>query len=181
MTLAPLTFAAMSIPPFLDLPSGIQATRLSTKRGDLAALVGAPTGDVRRAPALLVPGIMGSKEDFIAVLAPLAAAGHPVTALDQRGQYESPGTDDQTAYDVLTLRLGEIDGKRALVPIGADIVGRFPWHVRAWLTKPRWRHAPTVIPLPRPFNLDNVSAKVAEDLSAKGSCNHAGHVDDLDA
>jgi len=114
MTLAPLTFAAMSIPPFLDLPSGIQATRLSTKRGDLAALVGAPTGGVRRAPALLVPGIMGSKEDFIAVLAPLAAAGHPVTALDQRGQYESPGTDDQTAYDVAALAEDVVEVASAL-------------------------------------------------------------------
>jgi pimeloyl-ACP methyl ester carboxylesterase len=103
MTSAPLTFDAMSIPPFLDLPSGVLATRLTTKRGDLAALVAEPAGGVRRAPALLVPGIMGSKEDFIAVLAPLAAAGHPVTALDQRGQYESPGTDDQTAYDVASL------------------------------------------------------------------------------
>ena len=103
MTSAPLTFAAMSIPPFLDLPPRVQATWLTTKRGDLAALVGAPTGDVRRSPALLVPGIMGSKEDFIAVLAPLAAAGHPVTALDQRGQYESPGSDDPTAYDVASL------------------------------------------------------------------------------
>jgi len=59
--------------------------------------------DVRRSPALLVPGIMGSKEDFIAILAPLVAAGHPVTALDQRGQYESPGIDDPTAYDVASL------------------------------------------------------------------------------
>ena len=43
------------------------------------------------APVLLVPGYTGSKEDFIAVLAPLAAAGHEVLAIDQRGQYESPG------------------------------------------------------------------------------------------
>jgi pimeloyl-ACP methyl ester carboxylesterase len=103
MTSAPLTFAAMSTPPFLELPPSVQASWLTTKRGDLAALIGAPTGDVRRSPALLVPGIMGSKEDFIAVLAPLAAAGYPVTALDQRGQYESPGTDDPTAYDVASL------------------------------------------------------------------------------
>jgi pimeloyl-ACP methyl ester carboxylesterase len=93
----------MSTPPFLDLPGGVQATRLPTMRGELAALVAAPTADVRRAPALLVPGIMGSKEDFIAVLAPLAAAGFAVTALDQRGQYESAGTDDPTTYDVQTL------------------------------------------------------------------------------
>jgi pimeloyl-ACP methyl ester carboxylesterase len=104
----------MSIPPFLDLPHGVQATPLTTKRGDLAALVGAPTGDVRRSPALLVPGIMGSKEDFIAVLAPLAAAGHPVTALDQRGQYESAGSDDLTTYDVASLAEDVVEVASAL-------------------------------------------------------------------
>ena len=93
----------MSTPPFLDLPSGVQATRLATARGELAALVAAPAAGVHRAPALLVPGIMGSKEDFIAILALLANSGHPVTALDQRGQFESPGSDDPTADDVTSL------------------------------------------------------------------------------
>jgi pimeloyl-ACP methyl ester carboxylesterase len=50
-----------------------------------------------------VPGFTGSKEDFIAVLAPIAAAGHPVTALDLRGQYETPGDEDPTSYDVKQL------------------------------------------------------------------------------
>jgi pimeloyl-ACP methyl ester carboxylesterase len=99
----------MSTPPFLDLPIGVQATRLTTPRGEIAALVAEPTGDLRRSPALLVPGIMGSKEDFIAVLALLAAAGHPVTALDQRGQFESPGTDDPTTYDVKSLAEDVVD------------------------------------------------------------------------
>ncbi len=36
---------------------------------------------------LLVPGLTGSKEDFIAVLAPIGAAGFPVVAYDQRGQH----------------------------------------------------------------------------------------------
>ena len=52
---------------------------------------------------LLVPGFTGSKEDFIAVLAPLAAAGHHVVAIDQRGQYESPGDDEPSSYDVKAL------------------------------------------------------------------------------
>jgi pimeloyl-ACP methyl ester carboxylesterase len=104
----------MSTPPFLKLPSGVLATRLTTKRGELAALVAAPTGGTRGSPALLVPGIMGSKEDFIAVLAPLAAAGHPVTALDQRGQYESPGTDDPTTYDVRSLAEDVVEVASAL-------------------------------------------------------------------
>jgi pimeloyl-ACP methyl ester carboxylesterase len=104
----------MSTPPFLDLPPGVLATRLTTSRGELAALAAEPAGAVRRSPALLVPGIMGSKEDFIAVLALLANAGHPVTALDQRGQFESPGTDDPTAYDVRSLAEDVIEVARDL-------------------------------------------------------------------
>lgn len=112
--MAPITFPPMSTPPFLDLPSGVLATWLTTTRGALAALVAARTGDVHRSPALLIPGIMGSKEDFIAVLAPLAAAGHAVTALDQRGQYESPGTDDPATYDVAALAEDVVEIARAL-------------------------------------------------------------------
>jgi pimeloyl-ACP methyl ester carboxylesterase len=39
---------------------------------------------------LLLPGYTGSKEDFGPVLAPLAAAGFHVTAIDLPGQYETP-------------------------------------------------------------------------------------------
>jgi pimeloyl-ACP methyl ester carboxylesterase len=46
-----------------------------------------------------VPGYTGSKEDFIAVLGPLAAAGRRVVAVDLRGQYQTPGPDDPCAYD----------------------------------------------------------------------------------
>ena len=93
----------MSTPPFLDLPEGVREDRLSTPRGEFAVLTAAAGGDARGAPALLVPGFTGSKEDFIAVLAPIAAAGHPVTALDQRGQFETPGGEDPTSYDVKEL------------------------------------------------------------------------------
>lgn len=92
----------MSTPPFLDLPAGTAATRVPASRGELAALEALPEGPAG-APALLVPGFTGSKEDFIAVLAPLAAAGHRVVAIDQRGQFESPGDDDLAAYDVKAL------------------------------------------------------------------------------
>lgn len=61
-----------------------------------------------------MPGITGSKEDFIAVLGPIAHAGHAVTALDQRGQYESPGDDDPTSYDVKALADDVIDVATAL-------------------------------------------------------------------
>jgi pimeloyl-ACP methyl ester carboxylesterase len=54
-------------------------------------------------PALLVPGYTGSKEDFALILAPLAATGRRVVAMDQRGQFESPGPDHPAAYTVEAL------------------------------------------------------------------------------
>lgn len=96
----------MSRPPFLALPDGVRATTVATPRGPLAAIVAGATGggaEPTKVPVLLVPGYTGSKEDFIAVLAPIAAAGHPVVAVDLRGQFESPGDDDPTSYDVKAL------------------------------------------------------------------------------
>ncbi|MDH6705170.1 pimeloyl-ACP methyl ester carboxylesterase [Kitasatospora sp. MAA19] len=92
----------MSTPPFLTLPRCARALRLSTARGAFAALRAEPDGPVRGS-ALLVPGFTGSKEDFIALLEPLAAAGYRVTAVDQRGQYETGGPDDPAAYAVEAL------------------------------------------------------------------------------
>lgn len=58
---------------------------------------------VERWPALLVPGLTGSKEDFIAVLQTLAHSGRRVLAIDLRGQYETPGPDDPGAYTCAAL------------------------------------------------------------------------------
>ncbi len=55
-------------------------------------------GVCERRPALLIPGFTGSKEDFIPVLQPLAAAGRRVTAIDMRGQYQSQGAQDPCGY-----------------------------------------------------------------------------------
>ncbi|MEU6967905.1 alpha/beta fold hydrolase [Kitasatospora aureofaciens] len=92
----------MSTPPFLTLPDCARAERVVTARGEFAALRAEPAGPVRGS-ALLVPGFTGSKEDFIALLEPLVAAGYRVTAVDQRGQYETGGPDDDAAYAVDAL------------------------------------------------------------------------------
>ncbi|MFE2110212.1 alpha/beta fold hydrolase [Kitasatospora sp. NPDC059463] len=92
----------MSTPPFLTLPPCARALRVVTARGEFAALRADPAGTVRGS-ALLVPGFTGSKEDFIALLEPLAAAGYRVTAVDQRGQYETGGPQDPAAYTVAAL------------------------------------------------------------------------------
>jgi pimeloyl-ACP methyl ester carboxylesterase len=66
-------------------------------------LIGLDTGAGSRGTALLVAGYTGSKEDFAPLLAPLARAGWRVVAIDQRGQYESPGPEDPAAYSVAEL------------------------------------------------------------------------------
>lgn len=94
----------MSTPPFVDLPPHTAAVRLPTAGGPLAALRATPPGGAsRHGIAVLVPGYTGSKEDFIAVMAPLAEAGYEVVALDQRGQNESAGPDDADAYTLPRL------------------------------------------------------------------------------
>ncbi len=90
----------MSTPPHLRLPACATAYALETARGPFAVHDAAPPGGASGAPVLLVPGFTGSKEDFLPVLEPLAVAGHRVIALDQRGQFETPGPDDPAAYDL---------------------------------------------------------------------------------
>ena len=106
----------MSTPNSLELPPGTRRADVETARGTFAVLEAVPAAEVAQlAPggttppsppggvaelgtALLVPGYTGSKEDFIAVLGRLAAAGRRVLAVDMRGQYQTPGPDDATAY-----------------------------------------------------------------------------------
>jgi len=101
----------VSTPRSLELSPRVRVTQIRTARGSFAALRADPAGGIgQRQPALLVPGYTGSKEDFLAILEPLAAAGRAVTAIDLRGQYESgpaSGRDgyapDQLADDVLAV------------------------------------------------------------------------------
>ena len=90
----------MSTPTSLELPDRARRTTVSCARGTFAALEAFPaSGACELGTALLVPGYTGSKEDFISLLGPLAAAGRRVVAIDMRGQYQTPGPDDPAAYD----------------------------------------------------------------------------------
>jgi pimeloyl-ACP methyl ester carboxylesterase len=71
--------------------------------GGAGPLVALDTGPAEGGTVLLVAGFTGSKEDFAPLLTPLAEAGLRAVALDQRGQYESPGPDDRTRYTVAEL------------------------------------------------------------------------------
>ncbi|MFE9686274.1 alpha/beta fold hydrolase [Streptomyces sp. NPDC002701] len=86
----------MSRPATFVPPSGSRAYRLGTARGEFAVI---DAGTPVKGTALLLPGFTGSKEDFISLHEPLAAAGYRTVAVDGRGQYESPGPpDDETPY-----------------------------------------------------------------------------------
>lgn len=110
----------MSTPPYLDLPAGARRVSLPTSRGDLSGVridaVGDPVGT-----CLLVPGWTGSKEDFIAVLAPLARRGWTAVAYDQRGQFESAGPEDEAAYALGALAHDLLDVLDGIGP--AHVVG----------------------------------------------------------
>jgi pimeloyl-ACP methyl ester carboxylesterase len=112
----------VSTPPFLDLPPGVRRVTLPAATGGLQALRADPIGE-RAGTVLLVPGFTGSKEDFIAVLAPLAARGWTALAYDQRGQFESHGPDDESAYSLAALATDLLDVLTALEPEPVHVVG----------------------------------------------------------
>lgn len=94
----------MSTPPHLRLPPVARARTLGTARGPFAVYDAGGGGDAApRTTAVLVPGFTGSKEDYLPLLEPLTASGHRVLAIDQRGQYETPGPDDRAAYELDAL------------------------------------------------------------------------------
>ncbi|MFJ2591863.1 alpha/beta fold hydrolase [Streptomyces erythrochromogenes] len=110
----------MSKPPRLTLPSAARAYRLSTDRGSFAVH---EAGEPVRGTALLVPGFTGSKEDFIGLLEPLAAAGYRVVAVDGRGQYETPGPREESAYGLEELAGDVLAQVRALGVDRVHLVG----------------------------------------------------------
>jgi pimeloyl-ACP methyl ester carboxylesterase len=68
------------------LPDGITASRFLAPSGSLAVIEAGRPGDPR---VVLVPGVTGSKEDFVLMLPAIADAGFHVLAYDMAGQYES--------------------------------------------------------------------------------------------
>jgi pimeloyl-ACP methyl ester carboxylesterase len=68
------------------LPDGVTASRFSAPSGSLALIEAGRPDDPR---VVLVPGVTGSKEDFVLMMPSIAAAGFHVIAYDMAGQYES--------------------------------------------------------------------------------------------
>lgn len=68
------------------LPPKTERDRVEVPSGELARISLGPVDGER---VVLVPGVTGSKEDFILMMPLLAAAGYRVEAYDMAGQYES--------------------------------------------------------------------------------------------
>jgi pimeloyl-ACP methyl ester carboxylesterase len=82
---------------------GSVASRFSAPSGELAVV---SLGDPSHPRVVLVPGVSGSKEDFVLMLPVLAEAGYYVQSFDMAGQYEShragPVPGRRYDYDLFT-------------------------------------------------------------------------------
>lgn len=103
----------MSTPPFINMPDGVglfappdaplpvlvaEAATDVTRGAGVTGATDGPRGDV-----LLVPGFTGSKEDFLAILEPLAAFGWRVAAMDLPGQGGAPALGARGSHTARTL------------------------------------------------------------------------------
>jgi pimeloyl-ACP methyl ester carboxylesterase len=116
----------VSTPRSLEMPDRVRSATVQTARGSFAVLEAQPCRGVSyRRPALLVPGFTGSKEDFLAILEPLASAGRHVYAIDQRGQFQSPHAADRSGYAPTELAADVLAVAAAVSPDseGVHLVG----------------------------------------------------------
>lgn len=65
----------------------------------------------------MVPGFTGSKEDFLPILPLMAEAGWSVWAVDQHGQYESRGPDEDSGYSLTGWAQDVLDIAGAVGPL----------------------------------------------------------------
>ena len=108
----------MSIPPFIAPPFGVNTSLIATGRGSFAALDNEAALTTKAiGSAVLVPGFTGSKEDFIALLLPLAQRRVRAVAFDLTGQFQTPGPEGAENY--------------SLAGFAADV-----WAVAATLSRP---------------------------------------------
>ncbi|MER7249646.1 alpha/beta hydrolase [Kribbella sp. NPDC000426] len=104
----------MSTPRTLTLPDGVHPETLETDRGSFATLTAVPQIGTPLGTVLLVPGWTGSKEDFTPLVDHLCRYGWRTVAVDQRGQYETAGPADKTAYSLAELGADVVAMSKAL-------------------------------------------------------------------
>ena len=103
----------MSTPPFIAMPDGVglftppdspAPVLVAEARTDEADVTDGADGVIPvRGDVLLVPGFTGSKEDFIAILEPLARFGWRVAAMDLPGQGGSASLGPRGRHTTRTM------------------------------------------------------------------------------
>ncbi len=80
-----------------EFPAGSELWTFEAPSGGLAAV---SIGPLDGEPVVLLPGVTGSKEDFLLMLPVIAESGYRVHSLDLAGQYESwqAGPDENGEY-----------------------------------------------------------------------------------
>lgn len=85
---------------------GSIASRFAAPSGEIAVV---SVGNPLHPRVVLVPGVSGSKEDFVLVMPVLAESGYYVQSLDLAGNYESasagPAADQHYSYELFTADL----------------------------------------------------------------------------
>jgi pimeloyl-ACP methyl ester carboxylesterase len=104
----------VSTPRTLTLPHGVHPEILETDRGPFATLTAVPEIGTPLGTVLLVPGWTGSKEDFTPLVDHLCRYGWRTVAVDQRGQYETAGPADTSAYSLAELGADVVAMSKAL-------------------------------------------------------------------
>ena len=104
----------VSTPRTLTLPDGVRPETLETDRGSFATLTAVPDLGTPLGTVLLVPGWTGSKEDFTPLVDHLCRYGWRTVAVDQRGQYETAGPSDKSAYSLAELGADVVAMSKAL-------------------------------------------------------------------
>lgn len=104
-------------------PDGVHRIDVRAPSGTLATLVG---GDPQGERVVLVPGVTGSKEDFILMIPLLGAAGFRVESFDLAGQFESHAAGPRTEHPPPGSYTAELFLRDLLAVID---VGRTPVHL----------------------------------------------------
>lgn len=93
----------MALPP-QRTPFGMRRVVVETPRGRIIGLHNAPSGaSSRNCPAIMVNGLMETKERWAPTLVQLGRQGYDAYSYDHLGQFESEGIDDPECYRVDAL------------------------------------------------------------------------------
>jgi pimeloyl-ACP methyl ester carboxylesterase len=81
----------------------VTQSRIEISRGSLSFFEAVPDGGEARGTVLMVPGLTGSKEDFLPMAPHVTAAGYRLISYSQLGQFDSDGPDGEGSEAEYTI------------------------------------------------------------------------------